>query len=119
MDFTNFKFSIATQSEIKDRKRHTFNVLLVGDSTEIKPKSSHISKELLNYLFFIHESPGMSSSQRDKAHGISGAKGTRLRKQLIELELIEESRIKQARGRPISDIRLTENGDQYLKTIRK
>ena len=119
MDFSNFKFSIANQGEIKDRKRQTASILVMGDPRQNKQGSNHISKELLNYLVFIYETPGMSSSQRDKDYGISGAKGTRLRKQLVKLGLIEESKIKQGRGRPISDIRLTKDGENKLKTIRK
>jgi len=116
MDFTNFKFSIATQAEIKDRKRYTSIVLREKDSIKTtKPKNRDIPRELFKYLIFIHESPGMSSTQRDQAHGISGAKGTRLRKQLMELELIRESKVNQGRGRPISDTRLTQKGEKYLK----
>ncbi len=51
-------------------------------------------------------------------HGISAAKGSRLRKKLCELDFITESKLKQGRGRPISLVRLTERAERHLKTTR-
>ena len=76
---------------------------------------SRFRKELFEYLAFIQQTPGMSASERDKAYSISGAKGTRLRKELTELGLIRAGTIRQGRGRPVTDVQVTDKGEKYLK----
>ena len=117
MDLTTFKFSLSNPSEIEDTKRRTLTLLQRRDLRPQQSKTEHveISEELRSYLLLIQRTPGMGSTQRDKAHGVSGAKGSRLRKKLRELDLITERKVKQGRGRPISHIRLTERAERHLK----
>ena len=117
MDFTTFKFLLSHRSEIEETKRRTIRLLQCRDLRPQQSKTDHveISEELRIYLLLIQRTPGMGSTQRDKAHGFSGAKGSRLRKKLRELDLITECKVKQGRGRPISHIRLTERAERHLK----
>ena len=117
MDFTTFKFSLSTPSEIEDTKRRTIRLLQSSEPSQNRV-DVEISKELRSYLLLIQRTPRMASTQRDKAHGISAAKGSRLRKKLCELDFITESKLKQGRGRPISLVRLTERAERHLKTTR-
>ena len=108
MDFTTFKFSLSNPSEIEDTKHRTIRLLQSSEPPQNRMDHAEISEELRSYLLLIQRTPRMASTQRDKAHGISVAKGSRLRKKLYELDLITESKLKQGRGRPISLVRLTE-----------
>ena len=120
MDFRTFKFSLSNPSEIEETKRRTIRLLQRRDLRPQQSKTDQVemSKEFRSYLLLIQRTPRMASTQRDKAHDISVAKGSRLRKKLCELDLITESKQKQGRGRPISLVRLTERAERHLKTTR-
>ena len=59
----------------------------------------------------------MSSTHRDRAYEIPGAKGTRLRQRLKDLGLIQEFDVNPGgHGRKFKGFRLTEDGENILKT---
>ena len=115
MTFHNFKFEIASAKEIEECRRTTSEALMVASPQTTYQK--RIPKDLLDYLRFISETPEMSSTQRDKAYEIPGAKGTRLRKKLKDLDLIQEFEVNPGgHGRKFKGFRLTESGEGALKT---
>ncbi|MDA2913908.1 hypothetical protein MYX77_08130 [Acidobacteriia bacterium AH_259_A11_L15] len=115
MDLTEFKFArLASVAEIEDRKRETLASLRCEEPKQSN-STSGLSRELLSYLNIIRDNPGMQATKRDQLVGISLRKGSRLRKQLQELGLIEEIQANPGRrGQAFVDVRLTPKGEALL-----
>ena len=132
MDFTNFKFSrLAQPTEIDARKRATVAFLQEGldkeaaGSQRVNSQSQQgepsptLSEELLSYLRFIEDFPGLPATERDKKGGISLRKGSQWRKVLSQVGLIEEVLVNPGiPGRNFKDIRLTERGTWFLHRLK-
>lgn len=111
MDFSSFRFHrIASPREVADRKKETADQLQPSQSPE-NQKLPQLSRDLIEYLRIIHESPGLPATTRDDQFNISRRKGSVLRKRLSELDLIESQRVaKVGKGRPYDDVSLTQRG---------
>jgi hypothetical protein len=118
MDFTNFKFRIATEAEIAQRKRETLSTLVHEEQSEYKvhpikkADKTHLPIELLSYLKAIKETPGIPATLRDDNLGIPRKQGSSYRTRLKEMGLLESySASGGARGRNFADYRLTPKAD--------
>lgn len=97
MDYYVFRFPRnATPQEIAARKQRSVADLMphveeVAESPgrQYRVEAPPLSDDLLHYLRILERSPGMPATERDRAHGISKARGDRLRKRLVSLGLVE------------------------------
>jgi len=126
-DFQNFKFSIASQTELEVRKQQALAQFTIQESEqeiieEIPQKEfiPELSAEQFHYLKYIHHTPGFTAVQRDRKFGFDSKKAGRLRMELRNLELIEEHLFNPGGlGKSYKELLLTEKGLVILKAEKQ
>ena len=126
-EFIGFKFSLATDREVNDRRRWTVEQLnrpdpeqpvVVAEATAEYQKSARLPSHLLQYLQLIDQTSDLKTSERDKRFGVSSGTGNRYRRQLEELGLIEIRKVSpgagRGRGKTYLEIHLTDAGKSLL-----
>ena len=126
MSTIEIKFSrIATESEIKQRRRETLAYLRHVE----EPEDIELDEEHIRYLKAVRDYPDMRAGDRDELLGYDrlklGGKQTKIRKRLGKgndkiqgLNLIREEMINPpGRGNGYTKLVMTENGLRFLQQL--
>ena len=115
------QFRIASEDEVTSRRRLTLQQLGLrwrdSDANPTPMADAAVDPQLIAYLRFIKQHPGLPATKRDLLCGYKGkAAGHRLRARLKQLHFIEEYQVNPGGlGSSFTDVRLTASGERALQ----
>ena len=122
MNPEQFRFHLSSPSEIEERTKLSHRFIGASRSGRQPPRTNQkslpapleISRELLEYLQSIYDTPELPVSKRDDRLGISRRRGAKYREQLLFVGLVRIDQERGGRGRPAVVLRVTEAGLKIL-----